>query len=157
MYCYHCGKKIDEAKIQSDPTNIPNVEGANKETTLSFICPRCGHLIHSDPSNADLKSLASAAHAEMQRGRNLFASGMGNGLIGVICLLIAIIFFRLAHKPGLNYELQTESAEFMVSMVLFVVCTILIVIGIVLVTKGLIRQLKYKKLLDSIQNETFYQ
>lgn len=157
MYCYHCGKKIDETKVKSDPTVIENVEKGNKETSLSYICPRCGHLVHTDPSESDLKSLASAAHAEMQRGRNSFASGMGYGLVGVICLLIAIIFFRLAHKPGLNYALQAESAEFIVSMILFVVCTILIVLGIVLVTKGLVKQKKYKSLLDSIQNQTFYQ
>jgi len=157
MYCYHCGKKIDETKVKSDPTAIAEVEGANKETTLSYICPRCGHLIHSEPSEVEVKSLASAAHAEMQRGRNSFASGMGYGLIGTICLLIAIIFFRLAHKPGLNYALQTESAEFIVSMILFAVCTILIILGIILVTKGFVKQKNYKKLLDSIQNGTFYQ
>ncbi|MDD4532608.1 MAG: hypothetical protein PHW22_04180 [Bacilli bacterium] len=157
MYCYHCGKKIDETKVKSDPTTIAKVEEAKADTSVSYICPRCGHLIHSNPTEADVKSLAAAAHAEMQRGRNSFASGMGYSLIGIICLLIAIIFLRLAHKPGLNYALQVESSEFIVSMILFVVCTILIIIGIVLVTKGVLQQRKYKVLLDSIQNKTFYQ
>jgi len=157
MYCYHCGQKIDETKVKSNQAEITDVQELNEKTSLSYICPRCGHLIHPNSSETDLKSLSAAAHAEMQRGRNSFASGMGYSLIGTICLVIAIIFFRLAHKPGLNYALQTESAEFIVSMILFVVCTILIVLGIILVTKGIVKQKSYKTLLDAIQNGTFYQ
>ena len=157
MYCYHCGKKIDETKALKQSFSEKEVADINGATTVSYVCPRCGHLIHEGCEEKDKKSLASAAHAEIQRGRNSFASGMGYGLVGIIALILAIMFYRLAEKPGMNYVLQTDSPEFYVSVVLFVASVILIVTGIIYVTAGLVKRKKYQTLLSSIQNETFFQ
>ena len=76
--------------------------------------PRCGHLIHQHVTEQELKTLSAASHAEIQRGRNFFASGMSLNLIGAIILVLAIIFLVLAHKPANNFALVTTCPEFFV-------------------------------------------
>ena len=99
MYCTHCGKKINENKIEEKKSsyNIANESLTNK-TEIQYECPRCGEIIHNHISKEEEKSLARAAHAEIQRGHNSFSRGMGNFCIGVIVLIISLIFWRLSYK-----------------------------------------------------------
>ena len=94
MYCTHCGKKINENKIEEKKSsyNIANESLTNK-TEIQYECPRCGEIIHNHISKEEEKSLARAAHAEIQRGHNSFSRGMGNFCIGVIVLIISLIFY----------------------------------------------------------------
>lgn len=84
MYCTHCGKKINENKIEEKKSsyNIANESLTNK-TEIQYECPRCGEIIHNHISKEEEKSLARAAHAEIQRGHNSFSRGMGNFCIGL--------------------------------------------------------------------------
>ena len=156
MYCSHCGKKIDENKIESKQNSLTLAE-VKEDTRVNYVCPQCGHLIHEDLTKEEVKSLSRASHAQLQRGANSFATGMSYTALGVILLVIAIIFFTLAHKPSKNFELVTSCAEFYVSMVAFVVSFILLVFGIIKLVVGLNKKIMYTKLLKDINNETFVQ
>jgi len=158
MYCYHCGYEINEKKIEAKGSSLEkNEDKINDSTKVSYVCPRCGHLIHEDGTDLDIKSLSAASHAEIQRGRNSLASGMGNLCIGIIALILAFVFFRLSFKPGQQNQLVTTCPEFYVCLILFVVAAVLIVLGIVFTTIGLIKKHKYEELLKDIKNETFVQ
>ncbi len=158
MYCCHCGKKINEKKLEKKKLSLSISQGEIDEgTKVEYVCPRCSHLIHKDVSEQEIKSLAAASHAEIQRGHNNFASGMSFNLIGLIILILGIIFFLLAHKPANNFELVTSCPEYYVCLVCFAISAVLIIIGIVFTTNGIIRRIKYSRLLKTIQDETFYQ
>lgn len=158
MYCSHCGKKIDEEKLEQEKNSFTlGGEVVNEQTKVNYVCPQCGHLVHADLSKEEIKSLSRASHAQLQRGANSFATGMSYTALGVILLVIAIIFFTLAHKPSKNFELVTSCAEFYVSMVAFVVSFILLVFGIIKLVVGLNKKIMYTKLLKDINNETFVQ
>lgn len=158
MYCYYCGKKIDERKLEASKSSLEsNKDFVNESTKIEYICPRCGHLIHNGIEEKDLKSLSQASHAQIQRGRNAFASGMGNLCIGIIGFVIAMIFFQLAHKPAQHYMLITSCPEFFVFVVLLAASIVLIAIGTVFTTIGIVRRREYSHLLKDIKNKTFYQ
>lgn len=157
MYCCHCANEIDEAKVESERSSYdPDVE-IKEDTGIAYVCPRCGHLIHHDVSEEEIKSLSQAAHAQIQRARNSFASGMGMLSIGGIALILAIIFFRLACKPSNQYQLVPTCAEFYVSILLGVAAVTLLVWGGVLVLLGHKRSKKNEALLQDINNRTFVQ
>lgn len=158
MYCTHCAKKIDEAKIEAKTSSFSLVDGeVASEATVSYVCPRCGHLIHDGVSPEEVKSLSRAAHAQVQRARNYFASGMGSVSLGAILAVIAIIFFVLAHKPNNGYMLTFGSAEFIVSVVLGVIAVILLAVGGTLVVRGIVTKRANSLLLQDINNGTFVQ
>ncbi len=158
MYCYHCGKKIDERKIEKKASSLEkNKEVIDENTKVEYICPRCGHLIHEGHDDTDMKSLSAAAHAEIQRGRNSFAVGMGNVCISVIGLILAIIFLRLSYKPGLQNQLVINCPEFYVSMILFVVGGVMLIVGGLFVYIGLSKKSQNEKLLKDISHGTFVQ
>ena len=96
MFCYHCGYKVDTDKIEAKQSTYNRIEGLDMDTKINYVCPRCGHLVHADASEEDVKSLARACHAELQRGRNDFARGMSNISIGIILLVTSIVFLLLA-------------------------------------------------------------
>ena len=108
-------------------------------------------------SKEEEKSLARAAHAEIQRGHNSFSRGMGNFCIGVIVLIISLIFWRLSYKANNNFQLSTKCVEFYVFIVLLVIAVVLIILGTTLALMGIFKQKTYKKILKDIQNETFIQ
>ena len=61
MYCCHCGKKIDEGKIEGKKFSSALYEGkVDENTTVEYVCPRCGHLIHHDVDEREIKTLAAA-------------------------------------------------------------------------------------------------
>ena len=158
MYCPHCAKKIDETKIEASSNFdfIADQEVA-EDASIAYVCPRCGHLIHENLAEEEVKSLSRAAHAQIQRARNFFASGMGLVSVGVILLAIGILFFVLAHKPSNGYELTVGSAEFIVAAALGIVAVILLVVGGVFVVRGILTKRQNSLLLKEINNGTFVQ
>lgn len=158
MYCCHCGKKIDEGKIEGKKFSASLYEGeVDENTKVEYVCPRCGHLIHHDVDEREIKTLAAASHAEIQRGRNFFANGMSLNCIGTIILVLAIIFLLLSRKPANNFQLVTTCPEFYVCVVCFVVSAVLIGFGLFFTIQGILKKVQYQALLKDIQNETFHQ
>ena len=156
MYCYYCGKKIDEAKLNK--AMVSDVDHEIPEgSEHSFVCPRCGHLIHEGASEEDVKSLSRASHAQIQRAKNSLAVGMGSLCIGIIGAIIAILFFFLAKKPSNHYQLVTTCAEFYVSVVLGAISVCLLIFGTVYVVMGGLSHRRYTSLLQDINNQTFVQ
>ena len=156
MYCYHCAKHIDEDKIEKKSPSFA-VEQSEEEATVSYVCPRCGHLIHAGASEEEVKSLARAAHAQIQRARNFLSTGLGYAAIGAIIGIIALLFYFLACKPTNQYQLVTTCAEFYVSVILGSISVILLVLGIVFITRGILRKKENVRLLQDINDQTFVQ
>lgn len=158
MYCSHCAKEINEKKLEQKQSSVANLDKEIKEdTTISYVCPRCGHLIHDNLDEKEVSSLSRAAHAEMQRGHNAFAYGMGFFCVGAIILTIAIIFFVLAHKPTEGHALVTTCTEFYVAVVLFAISGLLLIYGGTYVGIGVCKVTHYRKLLRDLNNKTFVQ
>ncbi len=158
MYCCHCGKEVDENKIEDKRmSETMHEEKIDENTTIEYVCPRCGHLIHHDVTKQEIKTLAAASHAEIQKGRNAFSNGMSLNCVGVIILILAIIFFQLSKKPAQNFALVTTCPEFMVSMFAFTVGGVLLILGLVFTFIGVINKHKYQKLLEDIQDDVFHQ
>lgn len=158
MYCTHCAKKIDEAKLESQEITLAaSGEELPADAKVAYVCPRCGHLIHADVSEEETKSLAQAAHAQVQRARNDISTGQSLTYVGGIALIIAIIFYILACKPTNQYQLVVTCAEFFVFIVLGIISVILLVVGIVKLVKGLKGRKENTELLKDINNRTFVQ
>lgn len=157
MYCYHCGYKLNENKVESKESTYQKFEGIDADTELNYVCPRCGHLVHENASEEDVKSLARACHAELQRGRNDFARGMSNMIIGVILLVTAIIFLLLSKKADNQFRITVSSPEFWVFLVLAIISVILLTLGVVFTVFGLKRKTTYTSLLKDINTKTFVQ
>lgn len=157
MYCTHCAKKIDEAKIEKEAISLASVGEVKSDAKVAYVCPRCGHLAHADISEEETKSLARAAHAQIQRARNAFSTGLSLTFVGIIGLIIAIIFYVLACKPSNQYQLVTTCAEFWVFIVLGIISVILLVWGVTNIVVGVKNHYQNKNLLRDINNRTFVQ
>ncbi len=157
MFCYHCGYKLDEEKVEKKQSTYEKVEGLDVDTEINYVCPRCGHLIHANASEEDVKSLARACHAELQRGRNDFSKGMSNTSIGFILLVISIIFLLLSRKADNQFKVTVSSPEFWVFLVLAIISVILLTLGVVFTVLGLKRKTTYTSLLKDINTKTFVQ
>ena len=158
MYCYHCGYEIDEKKVEASKATREAQASSFKDTNqVSYVCPRCWWLIHQDATPEELKALSRASHAEIQRGRNAFASGMGGICLGTIALVLAALFFKLSFKPGLQNRLVTNCPEFFVSMTLFVVAAACLGYGLFSAIRGRARIVKYEGVLRELHNETLVQ
>ena len=157
MYCYHCGNKFDETKVEAKESTYSKFEGVGSDAQILYVCPRCGHLTHADAKPEDVKSLARACHAELQRGRNDFAKGMSNISIGVILLVTSIVFLLLSRKADNQFRITVSSPEFWVFLVLAIISVILLILGTVFTIKGLKRKTMYTSLLKDINNKTFVQ
>ncbi len=155
MYCYHCGKEIDESKVKASNSFVE--EEVPEDFKMSYVCPQCGHLIAAGAGEEDLKSLSRAAHAQLQRARNRFAVGMGNLSIGIIAGVISFLFFLLAKKPSNQYQLVVTCAEFYVFIILGVVALGMLTYGGISVAQGILKKKKYDALLTDLKNETFVQ
>lgn len=157
MYCYHCGLKIDKHIIEKNQSSFKDIEEIDENTTVQYICPRCGHLIHEGCSEEDSRELSRASHAQIQRANNSFATGMCLNSLGAISLVIAILFYVLANKPSKGFVLQTNCAEFYVFIILTVVAVILLGIGVYMTVIGIRNKRHYSQLLKDINNKTFVQ
>ena len=153
MYCYHCGYNLDEKKVEQKESTYKRIEGLDVDTTINYVCPRCGHLIHENASNEDVKSLARACHAELQRGRNDFARGMSNVSIGIILLVTSIVFLLLSRKADNQFQITVSSPEFWVFLVLAIISVILLTLGVIFTVLGLKRKVTYTSLLKDINNK----
>ena len=157
MYCYHCGYDLDEKKVEQKQSTYKKIEGLDMDTTINYVCPRCGHLMHENASEEDVKSLARACHAELQRGRNDFARGMSNVSIGIILFITSIVFLLLSRKADNQFKITVSSPEFWVFLVLFIISVILLILGVIFTVLGLKRKVTYTSLLKDINNKTFVQ
>ena len=158
MFCTHCGKEINEEKIEKSKSSFEIADGkCDSETKVEYVCPRCQRLVHSDLDEEDVKALARASHAEIQRGNNSFANGMVFNCVGGIILIISFIFFRLSRKAANNFQLSTNCIEFWVFVVTLVLSIVFICFGVVKVILGLTKKNKYTAVLKDIQNGTFVQ
>lgn len=154
MYCSHCGYKTKEGQ---EVISHEAFETEQEEAKISYVCPRCGHLIHEGLDEEEIKSLSRASHAQLQRSRNDLASGMGSLSIGAIALIISILFFFLAKKPSNQYQLVVDCAEFWVFVVLAIIAVGLFIFGGIKLFKGISTKLRYQKLLSDIKDQAFYQ
>lgn len=162
MFCYHCGKKIDEHKLEARKSSFAPEEGQemqefDSEAKVQYICPRCGHLIHEGINELETKELSRASHAQLQRAANSYARGMCLNALGGILLIIALIFFILANKPSQGFVLQVNCAEFYVFLVATVISVILLSFGIYLTVVGVRTKRMYSQLLKDLNNKTFVQ
>lgn len=157
MFCYHCGYKLDEKKVEEKQSTYQRIEGLDIDTEINYVCPRCGHLMHENASEEDVKSLARACHAELQRGRNDFARGMSNVSIGVILFVTSIVFLLLSRKADNQFQITVSSPEFWVFLVLAIISVILLILGGIFTVLGLKRKVTYTSLLKDINNKTFVQ
>ena len=157
MYCYHCGYKLNESKVDSKKSSFDLTKEVeiDENAQIQYVCPRCGRIIHSDMSHEETKELSRASHAQVQRGNNSFASGMCLNSLGVILAIISFIFFLLSNKPTAGFV--TNCGEFYVAVALLVVAVILLALGIWRTVIGLKTKLHYAKLLKDINNNTFVQ
>lgn len=158
MYCYHCGKRIDEHKVERKRNSFAlqneNVE-FDAKTEVQYICPRCGHLIHKEMNDENARELSRASHAQIQRSNNSFSRGMCMNALGLILLIIAIVFFILANKPAQGFKLITTCAEFYVFIGAISLSVILLGFGIVLTVRGVMTKRFYTNLLKDLNNKTF--
>lgn len=159
LYCYHCGKQIDEEKIEAQSSSLVVAENATsaKDVKIEYVCPRCGHKIHKGCTTQEKKDLACAAHAQVQRGNNSFASGMSKVCLGVIFAALALIFFLLSRKATNEFKITINCAEFWIFIVLSIISVILLSIGLVYVVTGRKNKNHYESLLKDLNNETFVQ
>lgn len=158
LYCYHCGKQIDEEKIEKQSSLViaENATSA-KDIKVEYVCPRCGQIIHRGCSQQEKKDLACAAHAQVQRGNNAFATGMSKVCIGAILGVLAFIFFLLSRKATNEFKITVNCAEFWIFIVLSIISVILLSIGLVGVVTGRKNKTHYESLLKDLNNETFVQ
>lgn len=157
MFCCHCGYEINEHKIEQKRSSFSGYSETDLNTSVKYVCPRCGHLIHDNVSQDDIKSLTRACHSELQRSRNDTARGMSSLVLGGILLLIGIVFMLLSRKADNQFRVTVSSPEFWVFLVLTIISVILLVLGAISLSCGLVKSRKYSELLKDINNKTFVQ
>ncbi|GEM_PF-599084 len=164
MYCCHCGKYINEHKLEQKNSSLVikdengELQEVNSDAPVNYVCPQCGHLVHADASNEELKSLSQAAHSQLQRGANSFARGMALNLIGIIIAILAFSFFLLSFQSdGGGKTLNPSKSTFLIFIVLASVAVILLGFGIYFTIVGISKKQVYTKLLKDLNNKTFVQ
>ena len=157
MYCYHCGYKLDEHKVEAKKSSFDIVKDIEvvDDVQVQYVCPRCGRLIRSGMTYEDSKALSRASHAQVQRGSNSFATGMCLNSLGIILLVISIVFLLLSNKPSVGFVFNC--GEFYVSAATMVLSVILLAFGIYQTVLGIKLKLHYTKLLKDLNNQTFVQ
>jgi len=155
LYCYHCGKRIDEHKLECKKPSInPEVE-IDENASITYVCPRCSHIIHEGMSSEDAKELSRASHAQIQRGNNAFATGMCLNSLGIIILVVSIVFCLLCNKPLEGFV--TNCGEFYVFVGTMIISVILLIVGVYDTIKGVVNKRHYTALLKDLNNKTFVQ
>ena len=164
MYCSHCGKKINENALEKKRSSyvLKDENGelipVDTDQKVEYVCPRCGHLIHEDLNDEEMKSLSRAAHSQLQRGANSFAFGMAFNLIGIIIGILAFSFYLLSFvSSGGKKVLDTSKSTFLVFVVMGIMAVILLGFGIYNTIVGISKKTAYTKLLKDLNNKTFVQ
>lgn len=157
MYCYHCGYKLDEHKLEEKESslNLMKEVEVDENMEIQYICPRCGHIIHAGMSEDDTRSLSRASHAQVQRGSNSFATGMCLNSLGLILAILSAVFFALSNKPTAGFV--TNCGEFYVAVATGIMAVILLIIGVYKTINGILTKVHYSSLLKDINNKTFIQ
>ena len=157
MYCYHCGYKLDEHKLEAKKSSFDVVKEVevDEDVQIQYVCPRCGHLIRANMSYEDSKALSRASHAQVQRGSNSFATGMCLNSLGIILLIVSIVFLLLSKKPSVGFVFNC--GEFYVSAATMILSVILLGFGIFQTVRGILLKTHYTKLLKDLNNQTFVQ
>ena len=157
MYCYHCGYKLDERKVETKKSSFDIVKEVevDEDVQIQYVCPRCGPLIRANMSYEDSKALSRASHAQVQRGSNSFATGMCLNLLGIILLIVSIVFLLLSKKPSVGFVFNC--GEFYVSAATMILSVILLGFGIFQTVRGILLKTHYTKLLKDLNNQTFVQ
>ena len=157
MYCYHCGYKLDEHKLEAKKSSFDIVKEVevDEDVQIQYVCPRCGHLIRANMSYEDSKALSRASHAQVQRGSNSFATGMCLNLLGIILIIVSIVFLLLSKKPSVGFVFNC--GEFYVSAATMILSVILLGFGIFQTVRGVLLKAHYTKLLKDLNNQTFVQ
>jgi len=154
MYCSHCGYDLKENQQKVAP-EAAGFRTAN--TKVTYVCPRCGHIIKEDLNEEEIKALSRASHAEIHRASNSRNTGMCFLVIGIILTIISFLFFLMSFKAALGGQLSFGSTEFKVFCVLLVVGVAGIVSGGILLYQGITKHKKYTELLRDINNNVFVQ
>ena len=164
MYCYHCGKEIDEHKLEAKQSSLVfkdengELKEIDSDAQVAYVCPQCGHLIRANATPEDLKALSQASHSQLQRGANSFARGMALNLIGLIIGILAFSFLLLSYQSdGGGKTLNTGKSTFLIFVVMAVIAVILLGFGIVSTIIGVKKKVIYSKLLKDLNNKTFVQ
>ena len=154
MFCSHCGYELSEGRRQSIDVKSTS---RNKDSIMTYVCPRCGSIIKNNLNEDDVKSLSRAAHAEIHRSRNLINSGMCFLMISIIILVISIMFLLMSYKSSEGGKLVTTCTEFYVFMATLVLGIVSLGYSIFNLVRGYKKQHTYTNLLKDIQNEIFVQ
>lgn len=164
MYCCHCGKYFDEHKLEAKQSSYAmkdengELVEIDENAQINYVCPQCGHLVHEDADEADLKSLAQASHSQLQRGANSFARGMALNLVGLIIGILAFSFLLLSFQNDRGVRvLNTGKSTFLIFVVMAVIAVILLGFGIYFTVVGILKKNRYSKLLKDLNNKTFVQ
>jgi hypothetical protein len=158
MYCHYCANKVNTDALEAKAPSLEKYSNVvNSETKVTYVCPRCGHIIKEDLGEDEIKSLSRAAHAEYLRGSNRFSTGMSLTLFGSILLIIGFVFFLLSFKADAGGNLVPACAEFIVCIALTLISVILLGFGITFVVRGLTLKRQCSVLLKDINNQTFVQ
>ncbi len=154
MFCSHCGYDLNENK-QKAASKASDFRTA--KTKITYVCPRCGHIIKEELNEEEIKSLSRASHAEIHRARNSVNTGLCLLTLGFIFDIIAFLFFLMSYKAALGGQLSLESTEFKVFIVLAILGLGLNAFGFTLFFKGKSKNKKYNQLLKDINNNVFVQ
>ena len=158
MFCSYCGYELNDKKANDLSVKALNDKIIpDSDAEVKIICPRCGHLIHSNLKEEDIKSLSRASHAALQRGRNDFARGMCSVSLFIITIVLSIIFILLSKKAENQMRITLSSPEFWVGSAFGLISVILLVYGTIMLVRGLNSKHKYINLLKDINNKTFVQ
>ena len=154
MYCSHCGYNLNDQKVEKLTHADAN---RTKDSTETFVCPRCGKIIKPDLNNEEVKELARASHSEIHRARNSINSGMCFMMIAIILLSISLMFYLMSYKASAGNQLVTTSNEFYVFIGLLVLGLLSLGYSIYRLVVGISKHHRYTKLLKDIQNGVFIQ
>lgn len=159
LFCYHCGYKLNDEKLEKKKSSRDNFKDvASLDTEVQYVCPRCGRLIHRGHELEEKKSLSRACHAELQRGRNDLARGISSLVLFTIAAITAIVFLLLSNKTtGNGRAISTSCAEFWVFLGLAIASVVLVTLGVYHTLLGLKRKRTYTSLLKDLNNDTFVQ
>lgn len=144
IYCTHCGKEVDEARL-----------GENNN-----ICPHCGGelILDRELEYDETRDLNKALHNRLNKARENFDNAMVFVVLGATFLILGVLFLMLSKR--MNYdtwekEITSACPEFWVAMVGLVFGGAGLIYGIVRVIIEKISQGKILKRLRTIQNNNY--
>lgn len=163
MFCTNCGYDLSKKDIERIKKEISNSSKngskvvRTKDTNLTYICPKCGHIIKEGLNEEDVKALSRASHSEIHRSRNIINGGMAAFVISLILAVIGYMFYLMSFKANAGGYLVTDCTEFYVFISLISIAAVGFVYAFVSLFLGIRKNRKYSLLLKDIQNNIFVQ